>query len=472
MPAKIISIISNYTNNKSVFNGTLRIISKKSRYFPCNLITKTGELMEKFIIEGGVALNGEITPAGNKNAALPLLAACLLTEEPVILHNVPEIRDVVDMRQMLGSLGVELEDLGQRSWRVTARQVRPADLDPELSRRIRASILLAGPMTARAGELKLPPPGGDVIGRRRVDTHILALRQMGALVSYDRSFEFKAAAGLHGADILLDEASVTGTENAIMAATLAKGSTILRNAASEPHVQELCSLLNVMGAEIDGIGSNTLHIQGVDRLHGGEFTIGPDYLEVISFVGAAVVTRGTVRIRNAGAQHLGMIRIVLNRLGVDWVVDGKDIVVPAEQKLEMEPDLGNAIPEIKTNIWPAFPTDLMSMAIAIATQSRGSVLFHDWMYPSRMFFIDKLVSMGAQIVLCDPHRCIVTGPTRLTGERVESPDIRAGMTLVLAALAANGKSTIRNVGQIDRGYENVDGKLRALGARIERQMEN
>jgi UDP-N-acetylglucosamine 1-carboxyvinyltransferase len=427
--------------------------------------------MEKFIIEGGVALNGEMTPSGNKNAALPLLAACLLTEEPVILHNVPQIRDVLDMRRMLESLGVILEDLGDRSWRVTARHLRPADLDPELSRRIRASILLAGPMTARAGELKLPPPGGDVIGRRRVDTHIWALRQMGATVSYERAFEFKAPAGLHGANILLDEASVTGTENAIMAAALARGTTNLHNAASEPHVQELCAMLNKLGAKIEGIGSNTLKIEGVDRLHGGEFTIGPDYLEVVSFVGAAVVTRGRLRIRNAGAEHLGMILIVLNRLGVDWQVDGADIIVSASQNLEVEPDLGNAIPEIKTNIWPAFPTDLMSIAIAIATQAKGSVLFHDWMYPSRMFFIDKLVSMGAQIVLCDPHRCIVTGPTRLSGEKVESPDIRAGMTLVLAALAANGTSTIRNVGQIDRGYEDVDGKLRSLGARIERQTE-
>jgi len=427
--------------------------------------------MEKFIIEGGVPLNGEITPSGNKNAALPLLAACLLTEEPVILHNVPQIRDVLDMRRMLESLGASLEDLGNRSWRVTARHIRAADLDPDLSRRIRASILLAGPMTARTGELKLPPPGGDVIGRRRVDTHIWALRQMGAEVSYDRTFEFKARSGLHGANILLDEASVTGTENAIMAASLARGTTVLHNAASEPHVQELCNMLNVLGAKIEGIGSNTLHIQGVDRLHGGEFTIGPDYLEVISFVGAAVVTRGTVRIRNAGAEHLGMILIVLNRLGVDWKVDGQDIIVPSAQNLIVEPDLGNAIPEIKTNIWPAFPTDLMSIAIAIATQARGSVLFHDWMYPSRMFFIDKLVSMGAQIVLCDPHRCIVTGPARLSGEKVESPDIRAGMTLVLAALAASGTSTIRNVGQIDRGYEDVDGKLRSLGARISRETE-
>jgi len=427
--------------------------------------------MEKFVIEGGVPLNGVITPSGNKNAALPMLAACLLTDEPVILHNVPQIRDVLDMRKMLESLGVTLEDLGERSWRVTAREVRPADLDPDLSRRIRASILLAGPMTARWGELKLPPPGGDVIGRRRVDTHIWALRQMGALVNYDRTFEFKALGRLHGADILLDEASVTGTENAIMAASLARGKTILHNAASEPHVQELCAMLNILGAKIDGIGSNTLHIEGVERLHGGEFTIGPDYLEVVSFVGAAVVTHGSVRIHNAGSEHLGMILIVLNRLGVDWKVDGTDIVVSASQNLEIEPDLGNAIPEIKTNIWPAFPTDLMSIAIAIATQAKGSVLFHDWMYPSRMFFIDKLVSMGAQIVLCDPHRCIVTGPTRLSGEKVESPDIRAGMTLVLAALAARGVSTIRNVGQIDRGYENVDGKLSALGARIKRETE-
>ena len=428
--------------------------------------------MEKFVIEGGVPLNGVITPSGNKNAALPLLAACLLTDEPVILHNVPQIRDVLDMRKMLESLGVTLEDLGERSWRVTAREVRPADLDPDLSRRIRASILLAGPMTARWGELKLPPPGGDVIGRRRVDTHIWALRQMGALVNYDRTFEFKALGRLHGADILLDEASVTGTENAIMAASLARGKTILHNAASEPHVQELCAMLNILGAKIDGIGSNTLHIEGVERLHGGEFTIGPDYLEVVSFVGAAVVTHGSVRIHNAGSEHLGMILIVLNRLGVDWKVDGTDIVVSASQNLEIEPDLGNAIPEIKTNIWPAFPTDLMSIAIAIATQAKGSVLFHDWMYPSRMFFIDKLVSMGAQIVLCDPHRCIVTGPTRLSGEKVESPDIRAGMALLSAALCAQGQSVIRNIGQIDRGYESIEQKLQALGADVMREQNN
>lgn len=431
--------------------------------------------MEKFIVDGGVPLSGEITPAGNKNAALPLLAACLLTEEPVTLHNVPQIRDVRDMRHLFESLGVSVDDLDGNTWRVTARELRPADLDPDMCRRIRASILLAAPMMLRAGELILPPPGGDVIGRRRLDTHILGFRALGAQVDFDRAravFDFRAPrGGLQGASMLLDEASVLGSENVIMAAVLAGGTTVISNAASEPHVQQLCDLLNAMGAQISGIGSNTLTITGVERLHGAEFTVGPDYLEVISFVGAAVVTGGSIRVRNAGAQYLGMIRMVFNRMGVDWIVEGDDILVPAEQRLQVEPDLGNAIPEIKTNIWPAFPTDLMSIAIAVATQTRGSILFHDWMYPSRMFFVDKLVGMGAQIVLCDPHRCIVTGPTRLFGEKVESPDIRAGMTLVLAALAAQGRSIIRNVGQIDRGYERVDEKLRSLGARIERQRE-
>jgi UDP-N-acetylglucosamine 1-carboxyvinyltransferase len=427
--------------------------------------------VERFIIEGGVPLKGEMTPAGNKNAALPILAAALLTDQPVVLHNVPDIRDVNDMRKLIASLGVEMKSLGNNSWRVTARSVRPADLDPDLCRRIRASILLAGPMTARTGTFKLPPPGGDVIGRRRVDTHLLALQALGAQVRYGRSsFEFKAKR-LKGADILLDEASVTATENAIAAAVTARGTTILRNTASEPHVQELCHMLNTLGAQINGIGSNTLQIEGVDQLHGGEYTIGPDYLEVVSFIGAAAVTRGEIRIRTAGCQYLDMVRVVFRRLGVDWVVDGEDIVVPARQRLRIKPDVGNAIPEIKVNVWPAFPTDLMSIAIAVATQARGSVLFHDWMYPSRMYFTDKLINMGAQIVLCDPHRCIVSGPTKLYGEKAESPDIRAGMALLLAALAAPGQSTIRNVGQIDRGYEHVDEKLRSLGANIIREKE-
>lgn len=426
--------------------------------------------MEKFVIQGGIPLHGEITPAGNKNAALPLLAACLLTDEPIIMHNVPAIGDVKAMQNLLSSLGVEITELGGSTLKIQAKEVRPADLDPDMCRKIRASILLAGPMTARTGNLRLPPPGGDVIGRRRVDSHLLALRSLGAKVEYDRNFHFQTD-GLKGADILLDEASVTGTENAIMAAVTAHGDSIIRNAASEPHIQELCHFLNLLGGKIENIGSNTLFIHGVPKLHGGEFTIGPDYLEVISFVGAAVVTRGSVRIRNAGPQYLDMIRLVMHRLGVEWQVEGEDIFVPAEQRLVVEPDLGGAIPEISVMPWPAFPTDLMSIAIIIATQSRGSTLFHDWMYPSRMFFTDKLVGMGAQIVLCDPHRCIVQGPTSLFGEKMESPDIRAGMALVLAALSANGTSVIRNIGQIDRGYERVDQKLAALGARIERQKE-
>jgi UDP-N-acetylglucosamine 1-carboxyvinyltransferase len=426
--------------------------------------------MDEFIIQGGHPLSGEVTPSGNKNAALPLLAATLLTEDPVILHNVPDILDVKSMRSLLISLGVQLEHIENHTWRIQASEVRPADLDPDLCRRIRASILLAGPMIARSGEFRLPPPGGDVIGRRRVDTHILALQSLGTQAEYERSdhrFNF-IAKELTGADILLDEASVTATENAIMAAVTAKGTTTIRNAASEPHVQELCSFLNTLGAQISNIGSNNLHIQGVRSLHGGEFTIGSDYLEVVSYIGAAAVTGGSIRINNAGPEYLHMISMVFKRLGVIWSVDGNDIIVPPSQSLCIEPDLGGIIPEISVMPWPAFPTDLMSIAIVIATQSKGSVLFHDWMYPSRMFFIDKLVSMGAQIVLCDPHRCIVQGPTTLFGENLDSPDIRAGMSLVIAALAAKGESVIRNVGQIDRGYENVDNKLRSLGAHIKR----
>ncbi len=359
------------------------------------------------------------------------------------------------------------QTIAKNTWRVHAKEVRPADLDPDLCRKIRASILLAGPMTARSGELHLPPPGGDVIGRRRVDTHLLALRSLGADVQYNRSFHFTAK-HLRGADILLDEASVTGTENAIMAAVRARGTSVIRNAASEPHVQELCHFLNCLGGQIENIGSNTLIIHGVPRLHGGEFSIGPDYLEVVSFIGAAVVTHGTVRICKAGPEYLGMIRLIFHRLGVDWEVEGEDVCIPSDQRLTVEPDLGGAIPEISVMPWPSFPTDLMSIAIVVATQSRGSVLFHDWMYPSRMYFTDKLVGMGAQIVLCDPHRCIVQGPTSLYCEKMESPDIRAGMALVLAALSAQGKSVIRNIGQIDRGYERVDEKLAGLGAQIER----
>ncbi|MGZ9222142.1 MAG: UDP-N-acetylglucosamine 1-carboxyvinyltransferase [Anaerolineales bacterium] len=426
--------------------------------------------MEKFIIEGGVPLRGEVTPAGNKNAALPLLAACLLTDQPVVLHNIPQIQDVRVMRNLIESLGADIQDLDATSWRITCRDLRPADLNPDLCRRIRASILVAGPMAARVGEFKLPPPGGDVIGRRRLDTHILALRALGVDVEYERGFTFQAD-GLRGADFLMDEASVTATENAIMAAVTAKGDSVIRNAASEPHVQELCYFLNGLGAQIEEIGSNTLHIQGVPKLQGGEFTIGPDYLEVISFVGAAALTRGSIRIRKAGVQNLQMIAHVFERLGVRWQVENDDLIVPADQELTILPDLDGAISEVKTNVWPAFPTDLISIAITVATQARGSIMFHDWMFSGRMYFTDKLVSMGAKIILCDPYRCLIQGPNRLYGENLESPDIRAGMSMLLAALAAKGQSTIRNIGQIERGYENVDGKLRALGANIERLRE-
>lgn len=426
--------------------------------------------MEEFVIEGGIPLRGEVVPSGNKNAALPLLAACLLTEDPVTLHNVPQIRDVQGMRKLVESLGAQIDELAPGSWRITTRVLRASDPDPDLCRRMRASILIAGPVTARAGRLRLPPPGGDVIGRRRIDTHMLALEALGATVRYDRAFDIEVKE-LHGANILLDEASVTATENAVMAAVLARGETRIRNAASEPHVQELCQFLNLLGARIDGIGSNTLRITGVPRLGGGEFTIGPDMLEVVSYIGAAVVTRGNIRIRNAGIRYLEMISQVFRRMGVGWQAEGDDLVVPADQPLKIASDLDGAIPEIKTNVWPAFPTDLTSIAITVATQATGSILFHDWMFSGRMYFTDKLVGMGARIILCDPYRCLVQGPTQLYAEKLESPDIRAGMALLLAALAAQGTSTIRNIVQIERGYERVDEKLKMLGARIERQKE-
>ena len=424
--------------------------------------------MDKFIIEGGHKLNGVVTPAGNKNAALPLLAASLLTDEPIVFHNMPNIRDVQTMRLLLESLGVEIAVLEPHVWKVQAKEVHPADLNPDICRKIRASILLAGPMSARTGGLQLPPPGGDIIGRRRVDTHILALEKLGVKTQYDRNF-ILTANGLTGADILLDEASVTATENAIMGCVTASGFSTIRNAASEPHVQELCVFLNSLGAKIEEIGSNTLHIEGVPKLHGGEYTVGSDYLEVISFVGAAVATKGSIRIRNAGIRHLDLIRLVLGRMGIHWDVDGEDIIVPENQELFIQEDLGGMIPEISVMPWPAFPTDLMSIAIVMATQCNGSILFHDWMYPSRMFFTDKLVSMGAKIVLCDPHRCIVQGPSQLYGEKMESPDIRAGMALLLAALSASGRSVIHNIGQIERGYEKVEVKLAQLGANIVRE---
>ncbi len=428
--------------------------------------------MDRFIIEGGVPLNGTITASGNKNAALKLLPACILTEEPVTLHNVPAIDDVRTMIALLRSLGVEIADEGAGTLRVHAKSIDSYVVDSALAANIRASIVLAGPLLARVGQLELPPPGGDVIGRRRVDTHVLAMEQLGAKCEFDRRFIFSAKK-LSGADILLDEASVTATENTIMAAVLADGTTVIRNAASEPHVQDLCHFLNTLGAQIEGVGSNVLTIHGVERLHGGEFRVGADYIEVGSFIGAAAVTKGRVRIQQAAPQHLHMIELVFNRLGVHWEVDGEDVIVPEYQPLKVKADIGNQIPEVKAQPWPAFPSDLLSIALVVATQAEGTVLFHEWMYENRFFFVDKLVYMGARVVLCDPHRCLIQGPSKLHGEmeRITSPDIRAGMSLLLAAICAEGTTVIRNVNQIDRGYQDVDGKLRSLGAKIERIAE-
>ena len=423
--------------------------------------------MEKFIIEGGTQLRGTVTPSGNKNAALTILAATLLTDEPVTLRNVPRIRDVEDMLALLISVGAEIRELGEHDLVVQTRNVKTTELDREICSRIRTSILFAGPMLARMGQVRLPPPGGDVIGRRRVDTHLHALRALGAEIHANDGFDMRTD-GLRGRDIFLDEASVTGTENILMAAVLAKGTTILRNAASEPHVQDLARLLNQMGARINGIGSNELTIEGVDKLHGVEFEIGADYLETGSFIGLAAVTHGELTIKNAAPEHLRMVFLMFQRLGVDCQVRGNDVFVSAHQSLRVESDLHDAIPTVADGIWPAFPSDLMSIALVVATQCVGTLLVHEKMFESRLFWVDKLMNMGARIVLCDPHRAVVVGPSNLHGERLESPDIRAGMALLLAALCARGQSTINNIGQIDRGYEQIEDKLKKLGARIER----
>jgi len=431
--------------------------------------------MSKFIIEGGRSLNGVVKASGNKNAALKLLPACLLTSEPVILHNIPEISDVQNTIRVLLDLGVEMTDLGDGSWRVHAQNVTKTALDPVLAGQTRASFVFAGPMLGRMGSVRLPIPGGDVIGGRPLDTHVQALTALGASVSMSQRGVFEMeAAQLHGAGhLLLAEASVTATENAIMAAVLAKGETVIYNAACEPHVRDLCAFLKSMGADIEGLGSNRLIINGVDRLSGTEFRIGSDFMEVGSFIGAAAVTGGEIRIQDAQPQNLGMIRLVYERMGVHWYDDGDDIVVPADQEMVIQEGLGGRISEIKPHPWPGFPPDLMSIAVVMATQAKGAVLLHDWMYESRFFFIDHLTFMGARVVLCDPHRVLVHGPSRLYANPsgVPSPDIRAGMAMVLAALCARGNSAIHNIQQIDRGYERIETKLRGLGADIVRVEE-
>lgn len=425
--------------------------------------------MAKFIVEGGARLSGEITPAGNKNAALPLIAAALLTDEPVTLTNVPAIRDVDVMLEMLEKLGLTVDRREPHSVTISG-VAQTTELDRPLAQEIRASLLFAGPMLARYGKVTLPPPGGDVIGRRRVDTHFLALQGLGAKLSAEAKGYRLIANALVGDDVILDEASVTATENALMCAVLAKGRTVIHNAASEPHVQEVARCLNSMGARIEGIGTNTLAIEGISRLHGTTHRINSDHIEVGSFIGLAAVTKSALTIKDAVPEHLRMIRLVFERLGVRTEVRGADLFVPAQDRYVIEPDLGGAIPKIAPLPWPGFPTDLTSIAMIVATQAEGTVLIHEWMHESRVYFADTLVfRMGARIVICDPHRAVVVGPSQLYAEELRSPDIRAGMALLLAALCAKGTSVIDNVEQIDRGYERLDERLVALGAKIERR---
>ena len=420
------------------------------------------------MIQGGVPLSGEITVAGNKNAALPLLAACLLTEEDLVLSNVPRIRDTESQVDLLEGIGVEAEWLGDNELRLQAANVGETELDERIAARIRASFLLAGPLLARFGEARVPPPGGDTIGRRRLDPHLDAFRDMGAEITGERWIEINAADGLKPCQIFMDEPSVMATENALMAAALTPGPTTIGNAACEPHVQDLARLLTKMGAEVDGIGSNVMTVHGRDKLGGAEHKICPDHIEAASFMALAAATRGELRIRDCDPQDLITVRRHFRRLGLQTMVEGNDILVPPEQALEVQDDVGDAIPKIDDGPWPAFPADLTSIALALATQARGTILIFEKMFENRLFFVDKLVAMGARITLCDPHRAIVSGPSRLHGERLESPDIRAGMAMLIAALCADGTSEIGNINQIDRGYERIDLRLRDLGAKIER----
>jgi UDP-N-acetylglucosamine 1-carboxyvinyltransferase len=427
----------------------------------------THALAESFVIAGGEPLNGRIWAAGNKNVALPILAACLLTDESVVLHNVPRIRDVETMVALIADLGADVEWTGANDVRIHAAHRSSHELDAELASRIRASFLLAGPLLARGGRASVPPPGGDVIGRRRLDPHIHAFAELGAEVDIGARYELRTQ-GLRGKHIFLDEASVMATENAVMAASLTPGETVIGNAACEPHIQDLCRFLVSLGAEIHGIESNVLRVRGVERLSGGEWRVGPEHIEVGSFIGLAAVTGGDVTIEDVEPKDLLAILPTLERLGIHVEIDGSTLRVPPNQELEITDDLGGQIPKIEDGPWPAFPADLTSIAVTVATQARGTVLIFEKMFESRLFFVDKLVSMGARIILCDPHRAVVSGPTQLVGQQMSSPDIRAGMAMLLAALCAEGTSTIGNVGEIDRGYERIDERLRSLGARIER----
>ena len=424
--------------------------------------------MEKFVIEGGVPLSGTMVPAGNKNGALPILASALLTEDEVVVRNVPKIRDVEAMLSILRAIGVQVSWRGANEVALCAKDVHGVEIERDLAELIRASFLLAGPLLARFGRAVMPPPGGDVIGRRRLDPHLDAFRAMGATADCGREIVLSAPRGLRSTDVFMDEPSVMASENALMAAALTPGTTVIGNAACEPHVQDLARMLVKMGADIQGIGSNLITVNGAKELHGCEHEVAPDHIEIGSFIALAGVTGGELRIKDTVPGDLRMIRLVFERLGLKTELDGNDVLVPGEQKLVVQADVGEYKSKIQDGPWPAFPADLTSIAVALATQAEGSILVHEWMFENRLIFTDKLILMGADIVMCDPHRAIVTGPRRLRGERVESPDIRAGMAMLLAALCAKGKSEIGNIRQIDRGYERIDERLRELGAQIER----
>jgi len=425
--------------------------------------------MQKFVIDGGTALSGTVVPAGNKNGALPILAASLLTEDEVVVRNVPKIDDVGAMLSLLQSLGVRIGWLSDHEVALCAADVSPdAVIDRAWSERIRASFLLAGPLLARFGRVCMPPPGGDVIGRRRLDPHLDAFKALGATVEHARDIDLRAPGGLRAGEVFMDEPSVMATENALLAAARTPGLTVIGNAACEPHVQDLARMLGSMGAAIEGIGSNVLAVSGDPDLHGCDHRIGPDHIEIGSFMALAGATGGELRIRDTIPADLRMIRLVFERLGLRSELDGNDVIVPGEQELAMARDVGEHKITVQDGPWPAFPADLTSIAVALATQCDGTALIHEWMFENRMIFTDKLVLMGADITLCDPHRALVSGPSQLRGERVESPDIRAGMAMLIAALCAEGRSEIGNIRQIDRGYERIDERLRELGARIER----
>ncbi|HEY2322903.1 MAG TPA: UDP-N-acetylglucosamine 1-carboxyvinyltransferase [Thermoanaerobaculia bacterium] len=426
-------------------------------------------MKERFVVEGGRRLEGTIRPGGNKNAALPILAACLLTDDAIVLRNLPDIQDVRVMLQILEGIGASVERLEKNVVRIQAKGEVQFTPDAALSKQIRASILLAGPLLARCGRVAVAKPGGDAIGRRRVDTHLLALEGLGAQIEVS-AYEYRMSAqSLRGQKMFLDEASVTATENAIMAAALAEGETRIYNAAAEPHVQDLCRFINLLGGQVEGMGTNSLVIRGVETLHGGEFTIPSDHIEVGSYIGLAAVTRSELVIEDAVPEHMHAVRHMLAKLGLELKIEGDNIRVPKDQELRVRYDIGAAVPKIDDGPWPLFPADLLSIMIIVATQAEGTAMIFEKMFESRLFFTDKLIQMGARIILCDPHRAIIVGGNRLQGADITSPDIRAGMALLLAALCAKGESVIHNIHQIDRGYERIEERLNPLGARIVRE---